>query len=206
MINDNMKILREQYGFDSVAAREQAVDFSKPKGKKVLDIGTGSGWMAIVLAKRGYEVVTIDIDDGALQRAKERAIEEGIADYIIFKKDDATQLSFSDGTFDAVFSFDSMHHVPDCTQAVAEMFRVCKASGWIVISDLNANGLKVIRQLLADQGEKHIENPCRVDTVGQIITKFDPQVQRADLEFTSVFLAHKCPQDASDQIERLLEG
>lgn len=200
MISENMKILKEQYGFDTVAVREQAVDFSKIQGRKILDIGTGSGWMAIVLAKRGFEVVTIDIDAGPLQRAKETAQDEGVVDNIIFKKADATRLPFADNAFDAVFSFDSMHHLPDCYQAIEEMFRVCKASGWIVISDLNANGLKVIRQLLSDQGEKHDENPCRVDTVDQLIKKFDPQAQRADLEFVTVFVGRKCPQAAIVEI------
>ncbi len=195
MISDNMKILKEQYGFDTIAAREQAIDFSKISGKKILDIGTGSGWMAIVLAKRGYEVVSIDIDEGALQRAIETARAEDVADNIIFKKDDATRIAFPADCFDAAFSFDSMHHMPDCQQAITEMFRVCKPSGWIVISDLNTKGLNAIRQLLAAQGDQHDENPCRLDTLGQMVKEFDQQMRRADLEFTTVFVARKCAKD-----------
>lgn len=196
MMDDDMKILNEQYGFDTIAAREQAIDFSKISGEKILDIGTGSGWMAIVLAKRGFDVVSIDIDKGALQRAKQTAQAEGVVDKISFEQVDATRIAFAEDCFDAVFSFDSMHHMPDCQRVIEEMFRVCKPSGWIVVADLNAKGLEIIRKLLNERGEQHVENACRLDRVMEIVKKIDPIVQRADFEFTSVFVAHKCPQDA----------
>ena len=59
----------------------------------VLDIGCGSGVWGINLAKRGWQVTSMDIVDKALERARERIKEEGVEVKIV--KDDITELKFN---------------------------------------------------------------------------------------------------------------
>lgn len=61
--------------------------------RKILDIGCGTGRHAIELARRGYEVVGIDLSDSLLKRAREKALQENLQ--VTFQKHDARKLPFS---------------------------------------------------------------------------------------------------------------
>ena len=77
-IGDNTRILKGEYGIDTVAAREECLRLVQPLPRdRVLDVGTGSGWMAIVLARNGYDVTSVDLDEDAIGSARERAEAEG---------------------------------------------------------------------------------------------------------------------------------
>lgn len=190
MISDHMKILKDEYGFDTVKVREECLQLAgKIKGKNILDIATGSGWMAIVLAKAGYNVTTIDIDDDAIERAKKRAEDEGISipDNLTFQIADAQNLPFPDNSFDAVFSFDSMHHMPDCNKVIKELSRVCAPGGFIMISDLNQKGLDAVRSVVKRDGENHYENECVVDFVGEILKNKFNKIESFKMEFVTIY-------------------
>jgi 2-polyprenyl-3-methyl-5-hydroxy-6-metoxy-1,4-benzoquinol methylase len=72
------------------------------RAKRVLDIGCGSGRHAIELARRGYRVTGIDLSDGQLRRAREKAKAAGVA--VDFQRHDATQPHFKQ-EFDAAIMF-----------------------------------------------------------------------------------------------------
>jgi 2-polyprenyl-3-methyl-5-hydroxy-6-metoxy-1,4-benzoquinol methylase len=76
---------------------EQEINFDKTK--RILDIGCGTGRHAIELAKRGYQVVGVDLSKSQLKKAKEKAIAVGVK--INFIQKDARKLVFND-EFDVV--------------------------------------------------------------------------------------------------------
>jgi 2-polyprenyl-3-methyl-5-hydroxy-6-metoxy-1,4-benzoquinol methylase len=76
---------------------EKEIDFHK--GVRILDIGCGTGRHAIELARRGYDVVGVDLSEDQLQRARANAIEAGVI--VDFRKGDARDLDF-DSEFDLV--------------------------------------------------------------------------------------------------------
>ena len=82
---------------------------------------------------------------------------------------DALALPFPTGEFDVVFSFDTLHHLSQCADAVGEMFRVCSDTGVVAIADLNRKGLRAIEEVMARYGDEHYHNSCRVSVVGQIL-------------------------------------
>ncbi len=101
---------------------------------------------------------------------------------------DALRLPFEDQTFDAVFSFDSLHHLPNCGAAVAEMLRVLRPGGILAAADLNDKGSRAIDEVFARNDEAHFHNQCRVDVIGKILGERGIQYHRHRLEFVTVYV------------------
>ena len=102
-------------------------EFPEGKGLKVLDIGTGPGFFAINLAKRGYEVTAVDYTPAMLEEAKRNA--GAYRDSIRFMQMDAQKLTFSDETFDVVISRNLTWNLENPQKAYKEWRRVLKKDG-----------------------------------------------------------------------------
>ena len=98
------------------------------EGKKILELGTGTGGTATLLAKQGASVVGIDLLPFRLDEATERANLHKVADAVDFSLMDATQLAFADNTFDFIIS-KSVLVFTDHAQTAKECHRVLKPDG-----------------------------------------------------------------------------
>jgi SAM-dependent methyltransferase len=125
---------------------ERAVD--PAPDDEILDVGTGRGRHALVLAARGHRVVGLDLAPRAVATARRRAAEAGLAGRARFVEGDMRALPFPDGAFDGVVnlftSFGFFEDDRDHARAVAEMARVLRPptagrpGGWLVQDFLNA--------------------------------------------------------------------
>jgi ubiquinone/menaquinone biosynthesis C-methylase UbiE len=93
-------------------------------GRTVLDVGTGTGRGAIVLARRGARVTGVDASAEMLDVARRRAAEENVE--VIFSREDAHGLPFEDHSFDAVLCLRVLMHTPDWRQSLSELCRVAR--------------------------------------------------------------------------------
>ena len=111
----------------------------------ILDVGTGTGAMALVLAEMGHDVSGIDLSDGMLNKAKEKAKQANLP--VEFKIGDAEKLSFPDDTFDVVINRHLLWTLPHPEKAIKEWNRVLKPGGQVVILDGNFKNYNLYRKL-----------------------------------------------------------
>ncbi len=104
-----------------------------PGRMRVLDVGTGTGFLAILLAELGHEVVGVDLSEGMLRVAEEKAERKGLR--IKFEIGDAENLHFPDESFDAVICRHLLWTLPNPEKAVEEWRRVVRAGGRVVAID-----------------------------------------------------------------------
>lgn len=106
-------------------------------GRHVLDIGCGSGAISLLLVRDfgAARVTGIDVEAPVCDAARRRVAAAGLSDRITIKKVTPGLLPFDDGSFDVVFSKDSIIHIPDKAALAAEAFRVLRPGGRFAASD-----------------------------------------------------------------------
>jgi len=104
-------------------------------GMVVLDVACGAGHAAEQVAPHVREVVGIDLTPALLAIGAARLRDSGVRN-VLLQEGNAQHLPFADKTFDVVFCRSSLHHFDDPRRAVAEMQRVCRPDGRIVLLDL----------------------------------------------------------------------
>jgi ubiquinone/menaquinone biosynthesis C-methylase UbiE len=113
------------------------------EGDLVLDVGCGTGEDARTIAARaaGVSVIGIDASDDKIREARARTL--GLPRPVDFRMADAYALPFEDATFDACRADRVFHHLLDPAKALAEMARVSRPGGRVVISDTDYDSLLV---------------------------------------------------------------
>ena len=109
-----------------------------PEELKVLDVGTGPGFFALLLAEAGYQVTAADVTEEMLKEAKKNT---GVfAEKITWKFSDAQKLELGDCEFDAVFSRNVTWNLENPGQAYEEWVRVLKPGGLLCNFDADWYG------------------------------------------------------------------
>ena len=116
------------------------------KNSKVLDVGTGRGQMAILLALHGYQVLTGEPEGANWGDWKTPAKKVNVEDMITFKPFNAEKMPFEDASFDAIFLNASFHHISNKKLALNEFLRVMKPKGTLIIIELTDEEVKVVRE------------------------------------------------------------
>jgi SAM-dependent methyltransferase len=104
------------------------------RGQRILDVGTGTGIVALEAAARVGpvgKVLGIDLSEGMLAVARDKAARAKLDDRLEFRRMDAEVLELEDGGFDRVLSLFAMFHFPNPLAALREKYRVLKPGGTI---------------------------------------------------------------------------
>jgi len=110
-------------------------DLPLSPGAACLDIATGTGEFARALAPHVASVVGLDATDAMLQQGRSFIAQAGIEN-VSFEKGVVQELPFREETFDVVSSRYAFHHFADPKPVLAEMVRVCRTGGHVIIVDI----------------------------------------------------------------------
>ena len=102
------------------------------RGERILDLATGTGWTSRLVARRGAEVIGVDIAGNLVAAAREKARAEGLD--IDYRIGDAEALPFDDASFDAVVSTVGIMFASRPEAAAAELARVTRPGGRIALT------------------------------------------------------------------------
>lgn len=124
--------------FDKLREENEPVEFSyrlheypKFKGKKVLDIGCGNGYVLSRYAIEGAHTFGIDLTTMAVALSMKRFTHMGLEGAFI--QANAETLPFKDSSFDCVSSMGVLHHTPETEKAIGEVYRVLKPGGRLIL-------------------------------------------------------------------------
>jgi ubiquinone/menaquinone biosynthesis C-methylase UbiE len=133
------------------------------EGKDCLEVGCGTGLIMKRIENIASSVVGIDISPGMLEKARERGLSvmEGCA----------TELPFEDASFDVVYSFKVLAHVEDIQGALAEMARVTRPGGKLLMEFYNPMSLRYLAKSVA--GPQKISQQTHE---GAVYTRWDRPV------------------------------
>jgi len=104
------------------------------RGLTVADVGCGTGRHAIAMAAASAHVVGVDFSPGMLTKLRAKP---GAGAVRLVRHDLATGLPFASGSMDGITCCLVLEHVADLASAFAEMSRVCRAGGFVLVSDLH---------------------------------------------------------------------
>lgn len=130
--------------------RRKAIMKLKPEAPQtLLDIATGTGDFAILAARmlNLSQIVGVDISEGMMEIGRQKVKNEGLDKTISFKKEDCLNLSFPEGSFDAVTAAFGIRNFSDLDRGLREMCRVLRKGGCLSIVELSQPKSFPMRQL-----------------------------------------------------------
>ncbi len=124
-------------------------------GARLLDVGCGSGQLALIAAKDGLDVTGVDIAPNWVERARSRAQAEGLR--ATFDQGDAEALPYADKSFDLVVSILGAMFAPRPDVVAQELLRVCVPGGTVAMANWTPQGFvgqmfKTVAKFIAPSG------------------------------------------------------
>jgi len=126
---------------DCVQARKTLIRAAGLPARRALDVGMGGcACMSLLLAAKGFNVISIDRSTKAVHEARRKAKGHSLRGSLAARLGDAEHMPFRDDEFDVVLAYRSLHHARNAERVAREMFRVCRKGGVVLIAEFNDRG------------------------------------------------------------------
>jgi ubiquinone/menaquinone biosynthesis C-methylase UbiE len=150
-------------GYDRHAAAEFVAALADPAASPVLDVGTGKGLLAIALARRGLDVVSVDVSRDDSDLAVFLAEEADVIARVKFMVLDASNLPFPNDHFGCIAMMDVLHHLMEGESVLQEISRTLRPGGTLVVADFTQEGFDLIARVHREDGREHPVGPVTLD-------------------------------------------
>ncbi len=180
------------YRTPDIAAQRRATlrALALQPGERVVDIGSGPGFLAAEMANAvgsSGRVIGIDLSPNMLALAQARCGREGLADRVEFHGGDARRLPFPDDAFDAAVAAQTYGYVGDITAALAELYRVVRPGGRAVVVDTDWDSIvwhttdRARMEYVLGAWTEHLADPHLPRTLGPRLRRAGFIVQRQEV-------------------------
>jgi ubiquinone/menaquinone biosynthesis C-methylase UbiE len=170
------RVRTEQYrrlGHDRFAAARFVAEAAGGLEGPVLDVGTGRGLLAMALAQRGLDVVSVDVDPEDSELAAGLAGEAGLASRIRFLLQDARALPFPDSSFGCAAMMEVLHHLDDARPVLAEMARLVRPSGTIIVAEFMEDGFAMVASVHRTEGREHPRSGSTLEGAQEFLSSLE---------------------------------
>ncbi len=184
----------------------------EPRARWV-DVACGPGVISRAMAGKVGSVSGVDLTPAMVDEAEKRAREEGVRN-VSFAVGDAASLDFPDATFDGAITRLSLHHIPAPRRIVAEMARVVRPGGVVVVSDLasdrdhDAAAWREEVERLRDPSHWACLTPERLRKTGAAagLVVEDEEIVPVDIDFDDWLARGSNGRAAAGLVEQLLDA
>ena len=155
------------FGFDK-GWRKKGIRFLRPFApKQILDIATGTGDLALQMQRElaPEHIMGVDISEGMMEVGRDKVQQVGLSDHISFEYQDCMALTYEDNRFDAVTAAFGVRNFEHIEQGLAEMYRVTKPGGQVMILELSTPEHFPMKQLYA------LYSRIVIPTVGRLVSR-----------------------------------
>ena len=161
-----------------------------PPGAHLLDVACGSGQLALIAAREGVRVTSVDIAETLIERAQTRSTAERLT--ARFRVADAESLPFPDSSFDMVVSLVGAMFAPRPHLVARELARVCVPGGTIAMANWTAEGFvgKMFRAIAKFIAPSGTPSPLLWGDETVVRERLGPQVQFLSTRRAPVILCH----------------
>ena len=161
---------------------EKAAVFSllpEVQGRRVLEVGCGTGNFSLALSRLGAEVVGLDRSGPMLAGAQDKARRQGLA--ITWVRGLASRLPFADESFDGVMCILALDFMADREAALPEMIRVLRPGGFLSVAVLNRFSLWTLKRVVRAWFKPSLWREVRFITPGELWRLLSSPPELADI-------------------------
>lgn len=184
------KKIYQNYGFDIDEERKFVLDKAKPISGNILEVGTGKGHFALILAREGYRFTSIDISEEEQRLAKLNLKYFGLEDFVDLRVENAGHLSFEDKSFNVIFSVNTIHHLENPFKVMDELARVITPEGKIVLSDFTRDGFDILDKIHAQEGKEHHKAVFNLKDINRYFWEKGFRTEEQNSRFQNILIAY----------------
>jgi len=164
----------DEYRFDKLRYLPQVVDFSRFRGKKLLEVGCGVGIDLVRFAQAGAHVTGIDLAPNSIDLARKNMAQHGLeADLRVMNGE---KMEFPDDSFDVVYAHGVLQYTADAPQMVGEIHRVLRPDGEVIVMVYNRiswlNALSKLMKVSLEHEDAPVLEKYSISELRQMLQPF----------------------------------
>ena len=147
--------LYKKRGLDFLRSQEFILERDHSLQGSILEIGSGTGYTTLSLAKAGYKFTSIDKDKETLKIAALNLAYENALSRVKFYVMDGKSMDFGNGSFKNIVCVNLFHHINKVKKMLSEIDRVLCTNGKLILADFNRRGMEIVDFVHKAEGRVH---------------------------------------------------